>query len=923
MATTLSTLAQTKTQETKQRPQLVLEIEGVATRYGLGSIKKYIRIGDTGLEVGSDWVIGGTTEQENQLDAISLDGTTTTIAQQLLQDRGGTSSISGISVSLLDIDEEITRLITPGEVVDDILGRRANVYLGYQDTAFPQDFIQIFAGVIDEVDAGSTIILNIAHPEQKKRGQVLQKISTTLATALRYRSETIQGILYQTRRDVVGTVEVRYLNTTTAGSETVSVAATLITVNIQSGVSTNTQIRKAIENTLAALELISVQIQDGQAATLATAVGYTTLASDTSLVLVDATGLILPASSEGLRTYVRIDDEIIEYTGISTNTLTGGVRESFVDRDARAFGSHHDVGATVESFYRIQGNAVEICLKMLMSGGDEYFAEDVQIQSINEVENVGNVPNAVYFSGVNVADKYGLTPEAMVTITLDGVVGNNVTLAQIAQVEVTDFGSYIILDGVTLTDQIISSGFAKFKSQWRVWPSDAGLGMGGDEVDVPEFERILETFASSLFEYDFYIRDTVTVKDFLDTEVLYPTGAFTLPRKGKISAGFTSPPLGAIELRNLDSSNTIRPDQNRVLRGISRYFYNNVVYRYNENLLDDGKMLNGDLTVDTDSRARIKIGNRNLVIDARGLRASDDTTNRITQLTQRFLDRYKYGAERIKVKAFYGDAFNADVGDIIAFGGADLKLPDSRFASRETRVKLYEVVNKSLDIRSGIVSLDLVDTAFSIEGARYGVVSPASIVGAGSTTTVLQLVNSYGNEAPRKERIKWEEFIGQDVLIHEEDATGVWTTSYIRTLDGFQSSDGNKMIISPALPSPPASGAVVEIINYPDTANPEDADEYKRQFVFLNPQVMVTTGVNSTSFNVDAGDVAKFQETQPLILHQDSSLGVWEQVTPEVKVQSVVGTLVTVDADLGLTPDNTFAIELIGFPDAGYPYRYI
>lgn len=925
MATPLSNLAQTKTQETRQKPQLVLEIEGVETRFGLGAIKKYIKIGDPGLLIGDDWVIGGLNDQENQLDAISLDGTTTTIAQQLLQDRGGTSSVSGIQVSLLDVDEEITKLITPGEVVDDVLGRRANVYLGYQDTAFPQDFIQIFAGIIDEVNAGPTIIFNIAHPEQKKRGQVLAQVTTELTEDLNFRSEIIQGMLFKTRRDVVGSVTVEYQDTATAGSESIFTSATILIIGIEAGVTTNTQIKKAIENSLAALELVTVEIQDGHDADLIAVQPTTLLDSDLSVPVLETKGFLLPMASEGFRTYVRIDDEVIEYTGIDSvnGLLTGCTRAAFEDKDSRAFGDHHDVETKVESFYRLQGKAIDICLKMMMSGGPEYFVEDVPVKAINEVEGVGNIPNSLYFDGVNVENKYGLVPGDKATVTGDAIPGNNVTDALIAQVVVTDFGSYVLLDGVTLTDQPLSSASVSFKTKWNVWPEGAGLGMGGDEVDVPQFEDLMATFDTAIFTYDFYIRDTLTVKDFLDTEVLYPTGAFTLPRKGKVSAGFTSPPIGGVDLKVFSSSNTIKPEQNRVYRGISRYFYNNIVFRFDENVLDEGKFQKGEVTVDADSLNRIKVGNRTLVIDARGLRPSTDTTTIINQLTQRFLDRYKFAAERIKIQCFYGDAFNADVGDIVAFGGKDLQIPDSRAASRDTRVKLYEIVNKSLNLLSGVVTFDLVDTAFSLTGARFGVVSPASKIGVGSTASQLKLVNSYGNEPPRKERVKWEDFIGQDVMIHEEDEAGEWTYFEIRTLQGFQPSDGNVMFVDPPLPSPPGEGAVVEIIPYPDNADPELGEVYKRQFVYTNPAVAVDSGVDNFSFNVAVADAPLFKEGQPLILHQDDADGLWAAVTPEVKIESVVGTLVTVDADLGVTPDATWTIELIGFPDEGYPYRYL
>lgn len=916
MATELTRLASAKTSEIIQKPQLVLEIDGIDKRFGLGSIKKYIRVGDPGLVIGDSWVIGGFIEQEDQLDVITLDGTTTQISQQLLQDKGGVSSVGSIAISLIDLNLEITKIITPGVVVDDILGRKARVYLGYQETAFPQDFVQIFAGVIDEVQAGSTIILNIAHPEQKKRGQLFPKVSTTLTADARFRSLAIQGILYRTRRDVVGSVTIEYQNAVTAGSETVSVIGTAITVGIETGVSTNSQIRAAIENSLPALTLVSISILDGQSSTAAVIQLTTALASDTTLAVVETKGLLLPDAANGFRTFVRINDEIIEYTGLTATTITGCTRESFKDRDARAFGSHHSSGDEVESFYVVSGNAIDLTLKMLMGGGPEYFAENVPVSAINEIESVGNIPNAIYFQGFNVQDKYGVIPGDMVTVTGESIPANNVTDAEIIDIVVTEFGSYIVVDA-PLATHLTSDGILKFKTQWNLWPENAGLGLGGDEVDVPRFQELKDLFPSSLFDYEFYLTDTVEAKDFMDGEVLFPTGAFTIPRKGKISVGFTSPPVGTFDLKTFNPDNTIRPEQNKVIRGIARYFFNNIVFQYNENLLDSGKLLSGELTVDADSKARIKTSNKSFVIKARGLRPGNGTEDIIRRITDRFLDRYKFAAERIKIKAFYGDGFNSDVGDIVAFGGAELQLPDSSSATRATKIKLYEVVNKTLDITSGVVTFDLVDTNYSVEGARYGVVSPASIVGAGSTTTQLVLENSYGNEPPKKESVKWNSFLGEKVLIHDE----AWSYQYERTLVSFAPSDGNRMNINPALPIAPSAGDIVEIISYPDNADDTDSEIYKRSFVFTNPSVQVVSGISATQFTVGAGDAAKFQIDQPLIMHSDSPLGEWLTVSNEVKVTGVSGTTITVEA-LGLTPDNTFTVELIGYPDGGYPYRF-
>lgn len=915
MAINLTRLAFEKSGQIIQKPQLVLEIDGVPTVYGIGTIKKYIRIGDPDLFIGNDWVIGGFNEVDDQLDLISLDGTTSTIQQQLLQDKGGTSSASSIQISLIDKNNQITELITPGVIVDDILGRKATVYLGYQDTAWPQDFIVLFSGIIDEITAESRVILNITHPEAKKRSTIFPKTTTELTAALKFRSATIQSIVYQTKRDVVGTVTITYTGTASAGSETVLVSGTSITVDIQNGVSTAGQVRNAIEKTPEAVALVMTEILDGQAATAQTTVGATSLTSDTTVSVTSTEGFLDAADSGNLRTYVRIDDEIIEYTGKTATTFTGCTREAFATSNKKTRGTHHNNGTEVSSFYRLQGNALELALKILMSGGDTYFAENVEIGTIGEVEDVGVVANSVYFPGVNIQDKYGLVSQDMVTITGDPNAANNVTDREISSVVVTQFGSYLILDGASLVTSLNTPAVIKFRSKYNVLGE--GLGMGGDQIDVPRFEEINTSFNSSIFDYDFYIdEDAIQAKDFIDSKILFPTGAFSLPRKGKISVGYSSPPLAVSNVPVFNSSNTARPDQNKLTRSSNKNFYNNLLFRYNRDILDNEKFLSGDLTADADSKNRIpNVGNKVFLIDAPGLRPSGDTDIIINILINRILDRYKFGAEKISIQSFYGDTFNIDIGDVVLYGDESLKLPDTKFGDREFRPRLFEIVNKFLDIKTGSSKLELIDTLYSTEGARFGIFSPSTIVGSGSSTTQIAITDSYSTVAPAKEKEKWQDFVGEQILIHNED----FSYAEERTFTGFLPGNDYIMLVDPALPSPPAAGCIIEVDPYPTGTEPSENLIYKNIFVFSDPQVQITAGTSSTVFSVGAGDVGKLFEGAFVIIHNDD----WSSYSPETRILDITGTTITVEDDLGFTPTSSFYIDLIGFPDEGAPYRYL
>lgn len=914
MSIQLSALAQLKSEEKIQLPQLVLQIDGVETIYGVGEIKKYVRIGDDNLLIGDAWKIGGVVNQPNQEDAIDISGSSNTIGQQLLQDKGGATSVSSIQISLIDKDEAITRLITPGEVVDDILGRKAWVYLGYQDTAWPQDFVRIFAGLIDEIKAGPTIILNVAHPVQKERADIFQKITTELTQDFNYRSETIQGLRYNTRPGVVGTVTITYNSGGTAGSEIVNVAGNNITITLEVGVSTVNDIRNAIESTLGALLLVEVDVVEDMEGTLQTTQATTPLNSDTTAFVKSTVGMLLPVPSEGFRTYIRIDDEIIEYTGLTATTITGCTRAALADRDDRARGAQHETGDTVDTFYRLQGSAIDIALRVLLSGGPETFASDIPAKAFNFIEGEGPSPNTIWFDGINIQDAYGVVVGDKATVTGATLPANNVVDAEVSFINSTPFGSYIVFEDAGLEFELNTAAVIAFKSKWNVLPKGAGLEMGGDEVDVPEFEKIKEVFSSSLFEYDFYMKDTVEGKAFIESDVLFPTGCYSLPRKGKISAGFTTPPIGGEDLKFLNSSNTTKPQNTRITRSINKYFYNNVLFKFNEAVTDD-LFLSGDLAVSEDSKNRIKIGSKSLVIEARGLRPSSDQETITEILKRRFQERYKFGAEKIETTAFYGTSFNIDVGDVVVFGDSVLQLPDTKRGSRTFNPRLFEVSNKSLSIKTGEVKLELVDTGYALAEGRYGGISPSSqLLALGSTGNIIKIKNSYETTFPQIEKTKWQGFIGEGIVVHDVD----WDNVFLSTLIGFSSGDNYSMIIDGTPPFPILDDYVVEIAPYAEP-DPEENILSKRVFVYTNPTVEVVSGTTQSEFEVDIADADKFLEGAVLIVRDID----WDIVSPEVRVELVAGTTITVNSALGFIPSAGMEVDLIGFKDSGPPYRYL
>lgn len=817
MAIPLSKTAKTRSKQTSQTPALVLDIDGVPNLYGVGDVQTLIRIGDPDLYIGNDWVIGGFRTAENSRALISFEGTTTTINQQLLQDKGGTSSVGSLAISLLDENEEATQLITPGEVVDDVLGRKARIWIGYQDSAFPRDYSILVNGVIDEIQSGGTIVLNVAHPEQKKRQEIFPVIKTKLDGA--------------------------------------------------------------INNSV------------------------------TTITLDDVSGLLSPADGTTLRTYVRINDEIIQYNAVNTGTnqITGCTRGQ-LGTTATSHADQDDVA----SFYRLTGTAMDLALKIMLSHPSEpNYVEDIEVGSFVQVTPSEAVPNAIFFNEIDVGAQYGVVVGDFITTTGAANGANNVALSQIASIEVIDEGSYLVLTSGALVVESDTAAVAAFKSKYNVLTE--GLRMGGDEVDVARFEEIDTAFGSNLLDYDFYLIDTMNAKDFIDKEIFFPAALYSLPRKGRCSVGYTSPPIRTGELRALDSDNVTMPNKLKIKRSTNKWFYNTVLYSYDIDPLD-GEFKSGFLSIDEDSKNQIQVGSKIFKVESRGMRSGPSNDVILQSNSRRFLERYKFAAEELVVKPLYGDSFNVEVGDVVLFGDENLQLPDSKNGSRDFQRRLFEIVNKKINIKTGDVELNLVDTNYLVN-ARYGIFSPASIIGSGSTTTQLRIVDSYGTDPGSLESDKWDDYIGETIMVHDEN----WTYTEETTLTGFSGGDPYLMNVSPALSGAPPAGYIIDIPLYPTSTNPELNATYKNIHAFIDPKVDVVTGISVIQFTVGAGDVGKFFVGSTVLVHNDD----FSVVSPEVRVTDITGVTITVGETLTFTPTSAYDIELIGFPDGLSPYRYI
>ena len=915
MAYQVTERALTAASQKSKTPNLVLQIEGVDEKYAV-QVTQIIPTYDSGHfydEPGLTY--DGLVDDEDTKDYISLSGTSDTVNQQLEPDKGAASSTSTMQVKLVDINEEITQLITPGEVVDDVLYRNAQVFLGFQDTVYPDDYIELFNGKITQIKSEpGSVTFTISHPDELKRSDIFTKIETTLAQPVEYRSETIQDIFYQTRSDVSGVVDIAYVNNPGQGNvATISVVGNSITVTIDSGVTTAKTIKRAIDNDEDSNQLVIPTIT-GTASDTQVTQAQTFLNSDTEIYLSDVSGLLSEVDPI-FRTYVLINQEIIRYTGIDTvnNKLTGITRE-----ELNSFATPHELNDEVFSFYKLgdntfdNGNAIDLSLYTLLSGAPSPYVEDVEIESFVQVGPSLTVDNAIFFQGINVNTKYGVVAGSS-TISVTGAtnVANNITDRLITNVIIIAAGSYVVVDNPALVLEATTSAVCSFKTLYNILPDGAGLVPY--QVDIEEFKKVKATFVSSIATYELYIKDTTQAKELIHKRMFLPSALYAIPRKGRVSVGFTAPSLYSENTQVLTMDEIKKPSGIDLDRGIQKNFYNAVLYKYNDDSVED-KFLSGKLRLSTDSTTRIPAPTKAFKIEADGIRPGTTADSLIDINSRRFLQRYQYGAESMPIEVTMEVGWTMEVGDSVIIDDPDLQISDTDSGSRQTGAKIYEITNKSYNWKNGQIRLQLTSTNFGID-VRYGTWSPSSKLDAGSTNVKLVLKDSFGTAFPKIEKDKWSDYIGREIRVHSAD----YSVSGFTYIDSFDPVNPYLMNVNPALGFTPASDYLVNIVNYNDV---DVADEfYKTAHLFWDPTLEIVTGISATQFTVSAGDAAKLFVGSIVRVHNvDYSV---DSGVEGKEVTDITGVTITVES-LGFTPTAGQKINLVGFvSDFGEPYAWL
>lgn len=615
-------------------------------------------------------------------------------------------------------------------------------------------------------------------------------------------------------------------------------------------------------------------------------------------------------STPFFESYMRIEDEIIRFSGGSYDSINDRTEYSIVERGAlNTIPAEHEPGAEVTSFYQLFGKGPDLALRIMLSDPEREFYAELEV-GLEGSDGFQQLNDFIFFTVSDLEDEYGIVPGDSYSFLDENdnevssgavlLVGKN---SSGSFIRVQDFGAFTIGYEPEPTSKI------RFKSKYNIYPD--GLGMLPKQVDISSHERFLELYATSFLEMEIYLKDTTNAKDFLEKDIYFPNSMFSVPRRGRSSCNMTLPPLAEFNTRVVNENNVVNTKSLKVSRSINRNLYSAIVYRFNEDSLED-KLLGGETVLSAESVGRIPIRTKQLVIDARGFRDGVEERHLIRRNANRFLERYRFGAEYINnVEVFFGQAFNIDVGDVVIFGSPNMKLSDSTLASRNFQPRLFEVVNRNVQIKQGKVKLDLLNTSFSLDG-RYGIMAPASIFKSLSGDRMV-LFNSFSTPQGENEaRFKWSDYVGNDLIIRSEDFSIV---EKFRLL-AIDTVNPNTIVVQ-GITITPTEGMIVTVPDYGNGDREENA-LVKKLHCFQNPETEITAVVDQSEFDVD--DASLFFENCVITVYESEFV----EQSQDATVSEVSGNTIKLLTPLSITPVVGYKITLIGFAsDEGLPYRYV
>lgn len=827
--------------DSSQKPLVyVLKIEGLPFVFGSGLVQQRVKYGDPGLVYGATYgglpivygglipyggLSGGAEDPNKQKPYLNLNKGGMTHSQKV-EPWEGKASVSTIDFTLTDINEEVLQVVSPGVVLDDILLKRVEFFVGFETIGFPDDFIRLYRGIVSGIDYEPGLItIRTSDPNMLRRQKLFEKAKTTLTAGI------------------------------DASTTTIPVVST-----------------------------------------------------DGFYSKINAPGSLVPELYH--QTAIKIDDEIMLLTVNPSGTNFTVSRGAY-----GTTATSHSIDTEVTAAFGFSDNALKLALKVMLSGwGGAPSVTDVPVARFVQTGDPDN-PTVTYSMTftVDVRDEYGLNVGDYITVS--GATNGNNNFTERPIVSFFDVAGLknrgVVLDddpyfGPALVSEAPTSAVAAFRSQFDVYPEECGLKMRMIDVDVERHLQIANEFLTDDVSTLSFVIDEEedSGKEFIEKQLYVPIGAFSLTRAGRCSVVVTAPPLPLYSLLELNSDVVIDADKARLSRAVNnRKFYNQIDISYN---YVQGEFETFEKYIDSDSLERIPF-KEVLEIESRGMRTGLNASALIDRTVRRLFERYAFAAQTISFKVNWQLGAIVEAGDILLIqDNGELKFPDLNAGTRGLQPQLWEVLEKSTDLKTGVTTLTIINGVGANVTDRFGVIAPSSEIESGISTTQFRLKeDSFGAYYPGQEYRKWQNYLGLKVRVFAPDFSYEAET----TLIGFDDSDQFLVNVDPPLSFTPAANDILELAQYSTSSDQNDQAAAKVIHAYLSPVVDVVSGASSTQFNVGISDVSKFWVGGLVVVHDAD----YTVTSDEVAVTNIAGTTITVGTALGFTPSAGQKVTFIGF----------
>lgn len=168
-----------------------MKIEGISDVFGISDTYTTVRYGDLGLVYGLPGLVygglrkvGGANGVGGIKSYIMLDGGM--VIQQRIEPEQGKGNIGTLTMTLIDKNGDVSYLLAPGNVVDEIMcSKQVTIYIGFQQTSFPEDYVILFRGYITQLDCPPGMVrFQLSDGTMKSRQPVFDTPTTAVTTPI-------------------------------------------------------------------------------------------------------------------------------------------------------------------------------------------------------------------------------------------------------------------------------------------------------------------------------------------------------------------------------------------------------------------------------------------------------------------------------------------------------------------------------------------------------------------------------------------------------------------------------------------------------------------------------------------------------------------------------------------------------------------